>query len=74
MAKRALCIGINNYPGTQNDLAGCVNDAEDWTAALQARGFTVATMLDSQARKANMVQAIEELIGAASAGDSLIIT
>ena len=23
MAKGALCIGINNYPGTQNDLAGC---------------------------------------------------
>jgi hypothetical protein len=74
MAKGALCIGINNYPGTQNDLAGCINDAEDWTAALQARGFTVATMLDSQATKANMVRAIEELIGAASAGDSLIIT
>ena len=60
MAKRALCIGINNYPGTQNDLAGCVNDAEDWAATLQARGFAVATMLDSQATKTNMVKAIEE--------------
>jgi hypothetical protein len=26
MAKRALLIGINDYPGTQNDLQGCVND------------------------------------------------
>ena len=39
--KTALCIGINNYPGTQNDLNGCVNDANDWTAELKARGYTV---------------------------------
>jgi len=32
MAKKALCIGINDYPGTQNDLSGCVNDANDWAA------------------------------------------
>ena len=30
MSKKALCIGINDYPGTQNDLSGCVNDANDW--------------------------------------------
>jgi hypothetical protein len=29
MAKNALCIGINDYPGTQSDLKGCVNDAND---------------------------------------------
>jgi hypothetical protein len=74
MAKRALCIGINDYPGTQNDLSGCVNDAEDWAATLQARGFTVAKMLDGQATKANIVRALETLIGAAGAGDSLVIT
>ncbi len=33
MSKKALCIGINDYPGTQNDLSGCVNDANDWAAA-----------------------------------------
>ena len=33
MAKRALCIGINDYPGTGSDLAGCVNDAHDWRPA-----------------------------------------
>ena len=26
MNKKALCVGINDYPGTSNDLAGCVND------------------------------------------------
>ncbi len=30
MTKRALCVGINDYPGTNSDLSGCVNDAEDW--------------------------------------------
>ncbi len=35
MAKKALCIGINDYPGTGSDLAGCVNGAllrtrNDW--------------------------------------------
>lgn len=29
MATRALCIGINDYPGTDNDLSGCVNDANE---------------------------------------------
>ena len=41
MTKRALCIGINDYPGTGSDLAGCVNDANDWGDALQGRGFEV---------------------------------
>lgn len=29
VAKRALCIGSNDYPGTDGDLSGCVNDAHD---------------------------------------------
>ncbi len=29
MEKRALCIGINDYPGTRSDLARCVNDAKE---------------------------------------------
>ena len=37
MAKKlALCIGINDYPGTDSDLSGCVNDANDWAANLDA--------------------------------------
>ena len=26
LAKRAFLIGINDYPGAQNDLQECVND------------------------------------------------
>lgn len=74
MSKTALCIGINNYPGTGMDLQGCVNDANDWAEVLQARGYAVSMLLDTQATKAAMVQALTSVIGGAASGDSLVIT
>lgn len=74
MSKKALCIGINNYPGTDMDLSGCVNDANDWSGVLAERGFTVQKLLDAQATKAAMVAAIKSLVTGAAAGDSLVIT
>jgi uncharacterized caspase-like protein len=74
MAKKALCIGINNYPGTHMDLQGCVNDAQDWSAALTERGYKTALLLDDQATKAAMVDAMSKLIASGAKGDSLIIT
>jgi hypothetical protein len=74
MAKKALCIGINNYPGTQMDLSGCINDANDWSDALSARGFTVNKLLDDQATKVAMVTAMSTLIGKAAKNDNLVIT
>lgn len=74
MTKKALCIGINDYPGTQNDLNGCVNDARDWAAALTGRGFTVTTLIDAQATKAAMVSAMSSLISGAAKGDTVVIT
>lgn len=74
MSKKALCIGINNYPGTHMDLQGCVNDANDWAQALQGRGFSVSMLLDAQATKAAMVQAMGNLIAGGVSGDSLVIT
>ena len=37
--KQSLHIGINDYPGSGSDLLSCVNDANDWRAALEARNF-----------------------------------
>ena len=74
MSKKALCIGINDYPGTENDLSGCVNDAIDWAAELGKRGFEVAKMLDKKATYAAMTKAIDGLIKGAKKGDTLIIT
>lgn len=74
MAKKALCIGINNYPGTHMDLRGCVNDANDWESTLIARGYSVNKLLDVQATKAAMVAAMSNLISKAVKNDSLVIT
>ena len=74
MAKLALCIGINNYPGTYMDLEGCVNDANDWAQMLGSRGFAVTLLLDAQATKAGMVAAFQKIIADAVAGDVVAIT
>jgi metacaspase-1 len=74
MSKKALCIGINDYPGTDSDLAGCVNDAGDWAAELSGRGFDVSKLLDKKATHAAMTKAIGGLIKDAKKGDTLIIT
>jgi metacaspase-1 len=72
--KYALCIGINDYPGTGSDLAGCVNDANDWAAALGRRGFQVRKMLDKQATGEAIRKAIKAGISLAKKGDLLVLT
>ena len=67
MARQALCIGSNAYPGTDRDLRGCVDDAADRAATRSARDFAVRKMVDAQATKAAMTSAIRGLVaGAAS--------
>ena len=44
MAKRALLVGCN-YPGTNAELRGCVNDVHTMTSILQTHfGFAAADM------------------------------
>lgn len=74
MAKKALCIGINNYPGTDSDLKGCINDANDWSTVLASRKFDVEQLLDADATKDNMKQAIENIVGSAQSGDTIVIS
>lgn len=74
MARYGLCIGINDYPGTGSDLAGCVNDANDWAKALRERGFEVARLLDRQATSKNMRARIDAVVGGAARGDTVVIT
>jgi len=73
MPKYALCIGINDYPGTGSDLAGCVNDANDWAIALQRRGFTVNKLLDKKATGKAIRTAISNLIANAKSGDLVVV-
>lgn len=73
MAKHALCIGINDYPGTGSDLAGCVNDAKDWAAALRNRGFSVTTLLNKKATGTAMRSAIRAIVSNAASGDVVVV-
>ncbi len=74
MAKRAFCVGINDYPGTSMDLGGCVNDAKDWEALLAGRGYTIERLLDKDATRARIVDGLRALIGGSSDGDFLVFT
>lgn len=73
MAKRAVCIGINDYPGYDSDLAGCVNDAHDWAAVLEKRGYTVKTILNKEATGSAIRNVIHSLVMDAKKGDSVVI-
>jgi metacaspase-1 len=76
--RRALCVGINDYPYAGNDLNGCVNDAKAWAEMLR-KNFNFASgdikmLLDSQATKKNTLNALKDLLAGASAGDHLVFT
>jgi hypothetical protein len=72
--KKAICVGINNYPGLGNDLQGCVNDANDWAKLLQLNGFESRVIIDGQATRANLLSAFENLITEASSDDVIVFT
>lgn len=78
MAKKALCVGINDYPFEGNDLKGCVNDARGWAAMLTGHfGFNeadVKLLLDKQATKAAILFALEEMIVNGESGDTIVFT
>ncbi|MHC4618469.1 MAG: caspase family protein [Planctomycetota bacterium] len=77
MAKRAVCIGINDYPGTFNDLGGCVNDANDWADLLKDEfgfGKDVQMITDSAATKDKIVKALEDLVTGSEDGDIAVFT
>lgn len=77
MAKKALCVGINDYPyGADNDLRGCVNDANAWAGLLKSHfDFTdVKMLLDAQATKSNVLAGLKDLLAGAKKGDVLVFT
>lgn len=71
--KLALCIGINDYPGSGSDLAGCVNDAHDWADTLRGRGFDVERLVDRAATRHAITAGIREMIGQARYRDTVVI-
>jgi metacaspase-1 len=73
MAKKALCVGINNfinYPGSA--LQGCVNDANDMEILLQKwMGFSAGDIIkltDAQATKENIMKNLRDMVNGAKNG------
>jgi hypothetical protein len=78
MSKKALCVGINDYPYDGSDLNGCVNDAKAWADLLTGHydflGDDIVVLLDAEATKANIVAGLKDLLVCASEGDVLVFT
>lgn len=69
MSIHVLQIGINNYPGTKNDLAGCLNDLKDLRALLPKKLASHAVLKDEQATLVNILQSIQSFVRLLKAGD-----
>lgn len=78
MAKRALCVGINNYPIAGMDLNGCVNDAKNWATVLTKHydfaKSDVRVILDKDATKKQMLGSLDDLLAGAKRADVLVFT
>lgn len=73
--KRALCFGINDYPGDSNDLQGCVNDVTNWANLLKNQyGFNTKLLTDKQVTLSTIKSEMTNMITNAKSGDSLVIT
>jgi len=72
--KRALQWGINDYPSSNNDLRGCLNDIAEWSFLLKDvyKFDEIYTIFDSNATKNNVVNKMKELIEKSVAGDILV--
>ena len=79
MAKRALCVGINQFAHLPmaSWLNGCVNDANDMAAMLRKRGFgsrAVTVLVDAQATKAAVMAELTKLVQTAKEGDTIVFS
>lgn len=74
--KRALLVGINDYPGKENDLMGCVNDVHNMQDILVSLfGFpreNITMMTDRDATTENILEALETLVESAKQGDQIV--
>lgn len=73
--KYAIVIGINDYPGTSNDLNFCVADAKSMKDALNLKyGYSlqnISLITDSSATRSNITQAINDVKSKVQAGDEV---
>ncbi len=74
--KRALLIGINDYPDPANRLEGCVNDVFLMSSLLQECGFEsedVRIVLDSRATASGILERLHWLLDGVEDGDQRVL-
>lgn len=69
--KMLLSFAINNYPGSSNDLNGCINDQNDLIEKLP--GWSVKAFKDSEVTRMNFRNTIKNYIVGMKAKDILMI-
>ena len=77
MNNKALLVGINAYPNTNNNLRGCVNDIVDMEYFIASKNKVypkenIRTLTDSKATKKGILTALNWLLLGASAGDQIL--
>jgi hypothetical protein len=73
--RKALLIGINEYPDPSNRLEGCVNDVFTMSSVLQECGFppeSIRTCLDHRATAAGIIERLKWLLDDPQPGDELV--
>ncbi|MDB5685487.1 MAG: peptidase caspase catalytic subunit p20 [Rhizorhabdus sp.] len=73
--RRALLVGINEYPREGDRLEGCVNDVFTMSAVLQECGFDpgeIRTCLDDRATAKEIMSRLEWLVDDARPGDQRV--
>lgn len=74
--RRALLIGINDYPQPENRLSGCVNDVFQMSAMLQERGYQpeeIRVVLDARATTRGVQERLKWLLEDVRAGDERVL-
>lgn len=73
--RKALLIGIDDYPDPANRLSGCVNDVFAMSATLQDCGFEpeqIRVCLNERATADGILSRLEWLVDGAQSGDQLV--
>ena len=74
-SRKALLVGINDYPNPADRLSGCVNDVFTMSAVLQECGFpadSIRTCLNERATAAAILERLNWLLRDARSGDELV--
>ncbi|MBS4098978.1 MAG: caspase family protein [Sulfuricella sp.] len=74
--RKALLIGINDYPDPQNRLEGCVNDVFLMSSVLQECGFApedIRVVLDSRATASGIMDRLHWLLDGTQPGDERVL-